>query len=308
MSDSKNATPEPKSNGIRAKIHEVIFEADTFWGAVFDISLLIAIILSVVVTCLATVKDYQGQAWINTTSLFFTALFTVEYLLRIFCVKKPKNYIFSFWGMIDLLSVLPDYFLIFFGTSTRAFSIIRSLRLLRVFRIFKLAWFQSEADDLGNAIWRARAKIVVFLTVVLIIVTVTGTLMYEIENICRPNNSFKTAEGDTITVLEDDTPPEGSVRLPGNQFDSIPEGIYWAVVTMTTVGFGDTVPKSAPGKFLSAILILLGYSLIIVPTGFVTAEVLESKRKPLTTRSCSECITEGHDADAKYCKYCSAKL
>ena len=141
-----------------------------------------------------------------------------------------------------------------------------------------------------------RDRITVFLTVVMIIVTVTGTLMYEIENICRPNYDWK--DGIRVPVAQG----------KGNDFDSIPEGIYWAVVTMTTVGFGDTVPKSAPGKFLSAILILLGYSLIIVPTGFVSAEVIESRRKPITTRSCSECITEGHDKDAKYCKYCSAEL
>jgi len=195
---------------------------------------------------------------------------------------KPWKYIFSFWGLIDLFSVLPDYFLLFpGGGTTRAFSVIRSFRLLRVFRIFKLGWFQAEADDLGNAVWRARAKIIVFLTVVLIIVTVTGTVMFEIENYCRPGD---------------------------NDFDSIPEGIYWAVVTMTTVGFGDTVPRSAPGKFLSAVLILLGYSLIIVPTGFVSAEIIESRQKRITTRSCSSCITEGHDLDAKYCKYCGDEI
>ena len=142
MSDLNNLHPESKLQSVREKIHEIIFEADTFWGAFFDISLLIAIIISVIITCLATVPEYADQDWINVASMGFTVLFTVEYLLRIYCVKKPKNYIFSFWGIIDLLSVLPDYFLICFGTNTRAFSVIRSLRLLRVFRIFKLAWFQ----------------------------------------------------------------------------------------------------------------------------------------------------------------------
>ena len=281
MSQKNDFPPESQSLAIRKKIHEIIFGADTPMGALFDIVLLIAIVASVIITCIATVPEYQDEAWINVASWFFTAFFTVEYLLRIYCVQKPKNYIFSFWGIIDVLSVLPDYFLFLAGNNTRAFSVIRSLRLLRVFRIFKLGWFQSEADELGGAVFRARAKIIVFLAVVIIIVTVTGTLMYEIENICRPE---------------------------GNDFESIPEGIYWAVVTMTTVGFGDTVPKSSPGKFLSSILILLGYSMIIVPTGFVSAEFIESKRKPITTRSCSQCITEGHDADAKYCKYCSAEL
>jgi len=285
MSDPNNFIQESRQDKIRTKIHEIIFEADTPMGALFDVSLLIAIVMSVIITCLATVAGFEEdpwKTWINVASLLFTILFTIEYALRIYCVRRPVNYIFSFWGMIDLMSVLPDYLLLFtFNSPTRAFSVIRSLRLLRVFRIFKLGWFQSEADDLGGAVWRARAKVIVFLTVVMIIVTVTGTLMYEIENIYRPDE---------------------------NDFDSIPEGIYWAVVTMTTVGFGDTVPKSPPGKFLSAVLILVGYSLIIVPTGFVSAEIIESRRKKITSRSCSACISEGHDLDAIHCKYCGEKL
>lgn len=282
MADKNDSTAPPRQKGIRDKIHEIIFEADTPMGALFDVTLMLAIVASVIATCLGTVEGYAGQNWVMVASWFFTILFSIEYLLRVYCVRRPWSYIFSFWGLIDLMAVLPDYFLLFAsGGTTRAFSVIRSLRLLRVFRIFKLGWFQAEADDLGNAIWRARAKIIVFLTVVLIIVTVTGTLMFEVENIWRPN---------------------------ANDFDSIPEGIYWAVVTMTTVGFGDTVPKSPPGKFLSSVLILLGYSLIIVPTGLVSAEIIESRQKRLTTRSCRSCITEGHDLDAKHCKYCGAEL
>ncbi len=282
MSDRNDFVPQPRQKGVRAKIHEIIFEADTPLGALFDVSLLVAIVASVIVTCLATVEGYAGIGWVTRASWFFTILFSVEYLLRVFCVRRPWSYVISFWGIIDLMAVLPDYFLLFAsGGTTRAFSVIRALRLLRVFRIFKLGWFQAEAEDLGNAVWRARAKIIVFLTVVLIIVTVTGTLMFEIENLCRPD---------------------------GNDFNSIPEGIYWAVVTMTTVGFGDMVPKSPPGKFLSSVLILLGYSLIIVPTGLVSAEIIETRQKRLTTRSCSACITEGHDVDARHCKYCGAEL
>ena len=282
MSEQNDLSPESEKRTVRDKIHEVIFEADTPMGALFDISLLFSIVASVIVTCLATVEGYTGLGWVNAASWFFTILFSIEYVLRVYCVRRPLSYIISFWGIIDLLAVLPDYFLLFAsGGTTRAFAVIRALRLLRVFRIFKLGWFQAEADDLGNAVWRARAKIIVFLTVVLIIVTVTGTLMYEIENIWLPNE---------------------------NDFDSIPEGIYWAVVTMTTVGFGDTVPKSPPGKFLSTVLILLGYSLIIVPTGLVSAEIIETRQKRMTTRSCSSCITEGHDLDAKHCKYCGETL
>lgn len=314
-----------ESTWLRKKIHEVIFEADTFWGALFDVLLLVVIVASIVVLCMQTVqgvgKPYDAAAtetvvspwffmsWVfsdataispddaagmpgkyesqlKVLSWFFTIFFTIEYLLRIYCVRHPLKYIFSFWGLIDLLAFLPDYILCIpvmhsLGVQSRSFSVIRSLRLLRVFRIFKLSWFQFEAEDLGNAIWRARAKIVVFLTVVMIIVTVVGTLMYEIEH------GFAGKD---------------------NQFHSIPEGIYWAIVTMTTVGFGDIVPVTLAGKILSAILILIGYSLIIVPTGFVSAEIIDAKKKAVTTISCSSCVTEGHDADAEYCKYCAEEL
>jgi voltage-gated potassium channel len=302
----EKAIRERRKLTAREKIHEIIFGADTFWGATFDVVLLVVIVLSIIVICLETVPGLgepetlaggvhsteplpyrpllEGLHWA------FTIFFTIEYLLRIYCVKRPMRYIFSFWGIIDLVSFLPDYLLLGFpNTKTSFFSVVRSLRLLRVFRIFKLGWMQNEADDLGNAIWRARAKIVVFLTGVMIIVTVTGTLMYEIE---------KTGAPET------------------NQFRSIPESIYWAIVTMTTVGFGDIVPKTVLGKFLSACLILIGYSLIIVPTGFVSAEIIDSKRKKrkaakekfISTRSCSSCVTEGHDEDAIYCKFCGEML
>lgn len=286
---SNRPSPEAKSPlSTREKIHEIIFGAETPSGALFDIALLVAIVLSVVVICLETVKTDEMKSWTDTLyriHWFFTILFTVEYFLRVFCVRRPIKYIFSFWGIIDLISFLPDYLLIMSGAGAEArgsvFSVIRALRLLRVFRIFKLGWFQAEADDLGNAIWRARAKIVVFLTAVLIIVTVTGAMMYEIETYAMEEESM---------------------------FKSIPEGIYWAIVTMTTVGFGDIVPKSFAGKFLSSCLIMLGYSLIIVPTGFISAEVIESKRKLLSARACASCVSEGHDSDAKFCKYCGDPL
>ena len=279
---SKNQAP---AEGIREKIHEIIFEADTPWGIVFDVGLLIAIVLSVIVICLETVPEFRSSDWYQTLGYLhwtFTALFTIEYFLRVFCVRRPVAYIFSFWGIIDLLSILPEYLIFIPGIKRMSmFSVIRSLRLLRAFRIFKLGWFQAEADDLGGAIWRARAKIVVFLTTVLIIVTVTGTMMYEIEK----------------AALEDES-----------MFRSIPEGIYWAIVTMTTVGFGDIVPRSLPGKFLSSCLIMLGYSLIIVPTGFVSAEIIESQKKKISARACASCVREGHDRDAKFCKYCGEQL
>lgn len=288
-SDPANS-PSPNPPTLRNRIHEIIFEADTFLGALFDILLLLAIVASIVVVCLETVpgiglsestgSDLPGkyEEQLKILSWAFTIFFTIEYAVRLFCVRKPSKYAFSFWGIIDLLSFLPDYLLWIFSSGTLSrgsFSVIRALRLLRVFRIFKLGWFEYEAEDLGSAVWRARAKIVVFLTVVMIVVTVMGTLMYEVEH---------TAEG--------------------NQFESIPVAIYWAIVTMTTVGFGDIVPVTAVGKALSAILILIGYSLIIVPTGFVSAEILGMQQKNTSTISCPSCITEGHSTDAVYCKYC----
>ncbi len=283
MTSNRPSSEQTPPEGIREKIHEIIFEADTPAGIVFDVALLFAIVLSVVVICLETVSLLgPWQQLLKQLHWFFTFLFTAEYVLRVFCVRRPVRYIFSFWGIVDLLSFLPEYLLLVPGLSgTSVFSVLRSLRLLRAFRIFKLGWFQAEADDLGGAIWRARAKIVVFLTAVLIIVTVTGTMMYEIE---------KAALGD------------------GSMFRSIPEGIYWAIVTMTTVGFGDIVPRSLPGKFLSSCLIMLGYSLIIVPTGFVSAEIIESKRKMMTARACASCMGEGHDRDAKFCKFCGEQI
>lgn len=289
----------------REKIHQIIFGADSFWGLVFDIFLLLAILASIVVVCVQTVEgigwqwpddandphrhvgtDYSYSLWL--ANWIFTGIFTLEYFVRLYCVRRPSKYIFSSWGMIDLLSFLPDYVLLLSGADqfSRAFSIIRSIRLLRVFRLFQLGWFQGEADELGSAIWRSRGKIVVFLATVMVIVTLAGTLMYEVES-----RFVQDADGNNAS-----------------QFQSIPEGIYWAIVTMTTVGFGDIVAESLPGKFLSAFVILLGYSLIIVPTGFVSAEIINTKRMSKPPRSCASCLTDGHDADAKYCKYCGDLL
>jgi voltage-gated potassium channel len=273
---------EPAPQTLKQKIHEIIFEADTFYGALFDVLLLVAIVASIVVVSLETVPDIKANEQtlriLNWLSWSFTIFFTLEYLLRLYCVRKPSRYAFSFWGIIDLLAFLPDYLLLFrFGHGS--FAVIRALRLLRAFRIFKLGWFQQEAEDLGGAVYRSRAKITVFIAVVVILVTVAGTLMYEIES--HGNES---------------------------QFASIPEGIYWAIVTMTTVGYGDIVPTTLAGKVLSAVLILIGYSLIIVPTGFVSAEFVARKNSPTSTRSCSSCITEGHDDDAIHCKYCGEPM
>lgn len=292
-------SPPPKLSPFRERIHEIIFGADDFAGALFDVVLLIVIVASIVVVCLDTVPDigrkldpsepgkYSPGPYhpiLSTLSWIFTIFFTAEYFVRLYCVRRPLRYAFSFWGIIDLLSFLPDYLLLgSSGFTQGSFTVIRSLRLLRVFRIFKLGWFQNEAEDLGNAVWRSRAKITVFITVVMILVTVAGTLMYEIEG--------------------------WAVNASDNQFESIPDGIYWAIVTMTTVGYGDIVPTTALGKILSAVLILIGYSLIIVPTGFVSAEIIGRKKGvSLSNRSCLSCLATGHDDDAIYCKLCGQPL
>jgi len=317
-----NSTPKSESveefsqRPVRDRIHEIIFGAHTPAGLTFDILLLVAIVASVVVISLETVGVIRTRWHSQLVMLHwgFTVLFTIEYLLRLFCVRKPWKYATSMWGIIDLLAILPDYVLMLLGyagiktINSSVFSVIRSLRLLRVFRILNLSWFQTEAEDLGGAVWRARGKIVVFLMVVMIIVTVSGTLMFEIERTFAAPELNENGE----TYIDEVTQRTASQ----SQFNSIPDGIYWAIVTMTTVGFGDIVPITFGGKIISALLILLGYSLIIVPTGFVSAEVLEGKtrrkgkrkRAAMSTISCASCITEGHDEDAVYCKYCGEHL
>ena len=311
---------------LRHRIHEIIFEADTTSGLLFDVVLLVAILLSVVVVCLETVDslmDKYGPLFI-TLEWIFTALFTVEYLLRLYCVKRPVRYATSFFGIIDLLAVMPSYLdLLFVGAPNLA--VVRAFRLLRVFRIFKLIYFMKEADELWRAIMRARAKIIVFLGVVVVAITVAGTLMYEIENwgnsepiqfeseqarteqverlrirlnLAIEDQDFSFAESAVAQIKEIET------QNVKSKFANIPESMYWATVTMTTVGYGDIVPTTTLGKLVAAILILLGYSLIIVPTGFVSAEFMEGRKAPPSTQSCQYCMLESHDVDAVYCKRC----
>ena len=266
----------------RIKLHEVIFEADTRAGKAFDVGLLIAILVSILAVSLETVEPVQRRYGDLLVAIEWTitGLFTLEYILRLVCVASPWRYATSFFGIVDLLAIVPTYLSLLLPGS-QSFVVIRSLRLLRVFRIFKLGHFLSEAADLRRAVWQARGKIVVFLTTVLITVSIMGSAMYVVENLDQPSE----------------------------QFTSIPQGMYWAVVTMTTVGYGDIVPHTALGKFLSAILIILGYSLIIVPTGFVSAELVGAKMiRPVSTQACAHCMREGHDADAEFCKYCGTQL
>jgi len=277
-----NADSQKPEAPWRRKLHDVLFEAETFTGKLFDVCLLLAILLSILAVMLESVDSIDSNpTWHRALIIaewFFTILFTIEYILRLLCVARPARYAKSFFGVVDLLSILPTYVSIFLP-GAQSLMTIRILRLLRIFRIFKLGRMLSEAAVLRQAFWQSRAKIIVFLTTVITIVAITGAMMHLLEG-----------------------------EENGAQISSIPEGMYWAIVTMATVGYGDIVPVTTAGKILSSILILVGYSLIIVPTGIVSAELVNAKRGMITTQSCRHCMGEGHDADAKYCKYCGKEL
>jgi voltage-gated potassium channel len=262
----------------RERWYEVIFEADTPAGKRFDVLLLLAILLSVLVVMLESVETIRVQygRQLVAAEWFFTILFTLEYFARIACARRPLRYMVSFFGIVDLLAILPTYLMVIVPGAQRL-SVVRSFRLLRAFRIFKLAHMLSEARVLRAAFWAARAKIAVFLAVVLTIVVIIGTAMHVIEG-------------------------------PEHGFTSIPQSMYWAVVTMTTVGYGDIAPQTPAGKALAALIMILGYSLIIVPTGIVSTELAQFTGRAVTTQVCPECLAEGHDADARHCKYCGAQL
>ncbi|NOY41774.1 MAG: ion transporter [Planctomycetes bacterium] len=275
-----------KTQTWRERWYEVIFEADTPRGKLFDVILLLAIFLSVLVVMLDSVEAYRNlyKSQLSSAEWIFTLLFTLEYGLRIACAKRPWRYVFSFYGVVDLLAILPTYLIAIMysdlgmgDSAVQRLAVIRALRLLRTFRIFKLTHMLSEASALRAAIWGARAKVVVFLAFILIAVVIVGSMMHVIEG---------TTKG----------------------FESIPQSMYWAVVTMTTVGYGDIAPETAPGKALAAIMMVLGYSFIIVPTGIVSAELAHVGAKKLTTQVCPECMKEGHDTDASHCKYCGGKI
>ncbi|KAA1258737.1 Cyclic nucleotide-gated potassium channel [Rubripirellula obstinata] len=284
----KRDQQRPLKEGWRQRWYDIIFEADSPWGRWFDIAILIAILLSIGIVSLESVPEYIGNSKLLMCEVFLTGLFTVEYMLRLICVRHPLRYAVSFWGIIDLLSFLPTYITPFLGRSSQSFVIVRSIRLLRVFRVLKLWRMMNDADELSTAIWRARNKVVVFLCVVLVAVTISGTLMYQIETI-----SSNPAHENGID--------------PNSQFTSIPQSMYWAIVTMTTVGYGDVVPQTNIGKVISAALILLGYSLIIVPSTFVSAEIVNKKVED-SGLQCPVCDATHHQKDATYCYRCGGKF
>lgn len=274
MSTPRNHTLSP----WRRRLHEIIFEADTRAGKAFDVALLFAIVASIVAVMLDSVDRYgtRFDAELRALEWGFTALFTVEYVLRLISVKRPLRYVFSFFGLVDLLAILPTYLGLFIA-GAESLLVLRSLRLLRIFRVLKLGRYLSEANVLRDALRSSGPKIVVFLGTVLSLVVIVGTLMYLIEG-------------------------------EEHGFTSIPRSMYWAIVTMTTVGYGDIAPQTVLGQALAAAVMILGYSIIAVPTGIVSAELGKAGMRRISTQACSECSAEGHDVDAKHCKYCGAEL
>jgi voltage-gated potassium channel len=262
----------------RASLHEVIFEADTPFGKAFDLLLIVCILASVVAVMLESVAPVRQQygRYLYAAEWVFTVVFTVEYLLRLICIGRPLKYATSFFGIVDLLAVIPTY-LDLLVPGSRFLLVIRILRLLRIFRVLKLVHYVRDADLLLQAIRASRQKVIVFLFAVATIAVIMGSLMYVIEG-------------------------------EKHGFTSIPVSVYWAIVTMTTVGYGDLSPATGLGQTVAAVLMIMGYSIIAVPTGIVSAEMARTRFPKVTTQSCPECSAEGHDADATHCKHCGASL
>jgi voltage-gated potassium channel len=262
----------------RDTLYRIIFEADTPSGKVFDIALVISIILSVLAVMLDSVASIHAQ-WSETlyfVEWLFTIIFTLEYIARVVSVSKPTGYIFSFMGMVDLLSTLPSYIGLFIGGASYALS-LRLLRLLRIFRVLKLAYYLEESAVMAQALAASKRKLLVFLLAILLLVMILGTLMFTVEG-------------------------------PENGYTSIPESVYWAIVTLTTVGYGDIAPRTPMGQAIASLVMILGYAIIAVPTGIVTVELARSQAKQNIVIACPRCMLEGHARDARYCRRCGEPL
>lgn len=275
-----NAEHKPLSPW-RARIHEIIYEADTFAGKFFDLTLLCCILLSIIVVMLESVESIHQQygPYFECIEWVFTALFTIEYILRIICIGHPRKYIFSFYGFVDLLSILPSYIGLFWSSSSESLIVIRALRLLRVFRLFKLVRYVEESHILINGLRASFPKIIIFTGAVLTMVVIMGTIMYLIE---------------------------GSGGNP--HFDNIFRSMYWAIVTLSTVGYGDIVPSTVLGQIFASCVMVCAYGIIAVPPAIVTIGMVEVLRKKVDNRSCPQCSLEGHEPNAHYCYDCGAEL
>lgn len=279
----KASTPQPPTATAsrRERLHEIIFEADTPTGKAFDVALIAAIFASIAVVILSTLPSAREEPWRSTYLALewaFTALFTAEYILRLLVVRRPWRYARSFFGVIDLLAILPAFIGLLVPGAERLL-VVRTLRLLRIFRVFKLGRYLTEATALRKALLESRHKIAVFLVTVLIVVLIASAAMHIVEG-----------------------------NAGNRAFDSMPSAMYWAIITMTTVGYGDITPITPVGKAITAVLVLIGYSLIIVPTGILSAEFAGAATRRITTRACPSCMAEGHDAEAIYCKRCGQPL
>jgi voltage-gated potassium channel len=266
------------AGGWQRWVYDVVFEADTPLGRWFDLVLIWAILASVATVMLESVASIRKQygAELIAAEWGFTLLFTAEYLVRLGCVRSPVRYAGSFLGVIDLLAIAPTYLSLLLP-GAQALVVVRALRVLRIFRVLKLTAYLQESRMLADALWAGRRKIGVFLFAVLTLLIVIGSIMYLVEG-------------------------------EANGFTDIPTSVYWAVVTLTTVGYGDISPHTALGRTLSAGVMILGYSIIAVPTGIVTAELARAGRGPALPQSCSGCGTSGHDLDARFCKHCGTGL
>lgn len=269
-------TSEPGST--RARLHEIIFEADTRAGRLFDLALIWSILISVFAVLLDSVRsirDAHGEL-LGGLEWFFTLLFTIEYALRLFCIGRPLRYATSFFGIVDLLAIAPTYLSLLLPGS-QYLLVIRILRVLRIFRVLKLARFIHEANALVRALRASSRKVAVFFSAILALVVVFGSVMYLIEG-------------------------------EANGFTSIPRSIYWAIVTMTTVGYGDISPSTPVGQAVAALVMILGFAIIAVPTGIVASEMSRAQPGAVSTQACPECSSEGHEAGARFCKDCGARL
>ena len=261
---------------LKARIHQVIFEADTPSGKFFDVALLLAILTSIVTVSLESVSsvDAAHHGTLKAVEWAITLLFTVEYALRLYSTEQSKKYATSFYGIVDFLAIVPTYLSLVFA-GAQSLLVIRALRLLRIFRVLKLGRYIREANVLGQAVAQSRTRIVIFLFVITVLGFISGAFMYLIEG-------------------------------PANGFTSIPQSVYWSLTTITGTGYGDTVPLTPAGKMLAVFIMVLGYSLIIVPTGILSSELI--RMGDFNTRTCQSCSREGHDADAKHCKHCGEAL
>ncbi len=274
------AEERPKARNWRDTLFKVIYHADTPAGKLFDILLIVFIMASVLVIILDSV-DWMHQAYgriFYVLEWFFTIVFTIEYFLRLISIRRPVRYFFSFFGIIDLLSIIPTY-LGLFVDGAHNLLVIRILRILRIFRVLKLVRYTQQAQLLMSAVAGSRHKIAVFFFFILTVLIIFGSLMYVVEG-------------------------------PNNGFSNIPAGIYWAIVTLTTVGYGDITPQTIPGRVIASLIMLTGYSIIAVPTGIFTSELHRAvkKTRKRDTRTCTTCALTGHQRDAVYCRKCGHQL